>query len=263
MAVKIKLRPGAKKSGSKSPTSATRKALQGQGEAMAGGRYPIPNLDFLKRAIRSIGRTPAAKRPAVVAWIKKRAAALGQSQLAANLSNAADRALELANEMDAIELAGNIVTPPALTPGARSQGAGKGKIPAIPDKGSGASKKPVRSAPSATGLKSAKAKALLTTLLAKGIDRTTAMKAARKLDQGFNVDEMSNTMTPAKGAKKDPDGDYDGDTPASLGLKNQKAHGVYKKLRKGGKPHPFALKVAKAVDKKLGGSKDMAGSPKA
>jgi hypothetical protein len=275
MAVKIKIRPSAKAAGSKSPTTATRKALAANDQAMPDGSFPIPNLDFLKRAIRSIGRTPPGKRASVVAWIKKRASALGQPKLAANLSNLADSALLLANALDAVELAGTIVTPPHLTPGARSQGSGKGKIPAVPDKGSGASKKPPKSAPAGSPLKSAKAKAMYSKLCAKGIDKPTALKAARKLDQGLNVDEMSNPMPfPPKGkakaaSAKDADGDYDGDNKADvaakakLGLKNKKSLGAYTRLRKAGKPHPVALMAAKMLDKKLGDPTKLAGSPKA
>jgi len=277
MAVKIKIRPSAKAAGSKSPTTATRKALAGNQQAMPDGSFPIPNLDFLKRAIRSIGRVAPGKRSAVVAFIKRRASALGKPELAANLSNLADNALLLANALDAVELAGTIVTPPHLTPGARSQGSGKGKIPAIPDKGSGASKKPVKSAPASGPLKSAKAKVMFAKLCAKGIDKATALKAARKLEQGLNVDEMSNPMPfPPKGKvkpkaapAKDADGDYDGDNKADvadkakLGLKNKKSLGAYNRLRKAGKPHPVALQAAKMLDKKLGDPTKLAGSPKA
>src|ERR1700734_4142562 len=97
--MKVQIRPSAKKVGSKSPTSASRKQLEGAGQAMPGGRYPIPNVDFLKRAIRSIGRTPPGKRAAVVSWIKKRASALGQPQRGTkkqkvNFSDAKDKGVQ-------------------------------------------------------------------------------------------------------------------------------------------------------------------------
>jgi hypothetical protein len=58
-----------------------REALAKQGKAMAGGRYPITNKDDLSNAIRAIGRTDPSKRPAVKAFIKKRAAALGLTSM--------------------------------------------------------------------------------------------------------------------------------------------------------------------------------------
>lgn len=58
-----------------------RKALAAKGQAMPGGRYPITNRSDLENAIRAVGRTDAAKRPAVKSFIKKRAAALGLTSL--------------------------------------------------------------------------------------------------------------------------------------------------------------------------------------
>lgn len=175
MSIKIKLRPAAKAAGSKSPTTASRKALAGAGQAMPGGRYPIPNVDFLKRAIRSIGRTPPDKRAAVVAWIKKRAAALGQPKLAANLSNLADQALELANARDALELAG------AATGGGDVEPMGNTR------------KEAVQSKPGPGGLKSAKGKGIYAKLRKRGLPHSVALKAAKKAEAGLNVDEMSNS----------------------------------------------------------------------
>lgn len=69
------------------PDTETRRKLAKQGKAMpdggtgSGGRYPIRNEADLRKAIRAIGRTPAEKRPAVKAFIKRRAAALGLSNL--------------------------------------------------------------------------------------------------------------------------------------------------------------------------------------
>lgn len=58
-----------------------RQAMAKSGTAMPDGSYPIPNVAFLKKAIQAFGRAPLAKRDAVKAWIKKRAAALGASGL--------------------------------------------------------------------------------------------------------------------------------------------------------------------------------------
>jgi hypothetical protein len=56
-----------------------RKSLAKKGDALPGGGFPIASLGDLKNAIRAIGR---AKDPAKTkAFIKKRAAALGQSKL--------------------------------------------------------------------------------------------------------------------------------------------------------------------------------------
>lgn len=49
------------------------------GDAMAGGRYPIRNKTDLAHAIRAVGRTKPADRPAVRRFIIKRAKALGAS----------------------------------------------------------------------------------------------------------------------------------------------------------------------------------------
>jgi hypothetical protein len=163
----LKLRPSAKKNGSKSPTTASRKVLQANGQAMPGGRYPIPNVDFLKRAVKSIGRTPPEKRPAVVAWIKKRAAALGQPQLAANLSNAADTALELA---------GSPVWANSTTPAVSSKDG----------------KKVVSQAQNKLGLKSSKGVNLYAKLRKKGLPHAVAKKAAQKAEKA-NLDDMSNS----------------------------------------------------------------------
>jgi hypothetical protein len=57
--------------------AASRKKLAAKGQALADGSEPIPNLDYLKRAIRSVGRLDPAKRPALKAMIRKRARELG------------------------------------------------------------------------------------------------------------------------------------------------------------------------------------------
>jgi hypothetical protein len=53
--------------------AASRKKLAAKGQALGGGSYPVPNVDYLKRAIRSVGRAPASKRPALKRLIVKRA----------------------------------------------------------------------------------------------------------------------------------------------------------------------------------------------
>ena len=56
--------------------AAGRKKLAAAGQALGDGSFPIPNVDYLKRAIRSVGRAPASKRPALKALIRKRATEL-------------------------------------------------------------------------------------------------------------------------------------------------------------------------------------------
>lgn len=58
--------------------AAGRRKLAAKGQALPaapGGEpsFPIPDLNYLKRAIRSVGRAPASKRPALAALIRKRA----------------------------------------------------------------------------------------------------------------------------------------------------------------------------------------------
>jgi hypothetical protein len=79
--MKLKLRPSGKKSGSKSPTSATRRGLAKQGAALEDGSFPTPNKDFLRRAVKSLGRTPPEKRAKVKAYLKRRAKALGATDM--------------------------------------------------------------------------------------------------------------------------------------------------------------------------------------
>lgn len=56
-----------------------RKQLAAKGQAMPDGGYPIRNVADLKNAIQAYGR--ATNKPAVKAWIKKRAKALGAEDL--------------------------------------------------------------------------------------------------------------------------------------------------------------------------------------
>jgi hypothetical protein len=54
-------------------TAAGRRGLAAKGEALPGGEEPIPDVAYLKKAIRSVGRLDPAKRPALKALIRKRA----------------------------------------------------------------------------------------------------------------------------------------------------------------------------------------------
>ena len=62
--------------------AAGRRKLAAKGQALpaADGQapsFPIPDVAYLKKAIRSVGRAPAARRPALKALIRKRAKELG------------------------------------------------------------------------------------------------------------------------------------------------------------------------------------------
>jgi hypothetical protein len=58
-----------------------RQRLAKSGAAMSDGSYPIVNKSDLENAIRAYGRAPESKRAAVKAHIKKRAAALGATDM--------------------------------------------------------------------------------------------------------------------------------------------------------------------------------------
>jgi hypothetical protein len=51
------------------------------GVTLQDGSFPIPSVAFLRRAIQSFGRCPPEKRSALVAHIRRRAKALGASNL--------------------------------------------------------------------------------------------------------------------------------------------------------------------------------------
>ncbi len=53
--------------------AAGRKALAAKGQALADGSEPVPDVAYLKKAIRSVGRLDPSKRPALAALIRKRA----------------------------------------------------------------------------------------------------------------------------------------------------------------------------------------------
>lgn len=62
-------------------SSDTREKYADKGTAMDDGSYPIPDKDALRRAIQSFGRAPENKKAAVKAHIKRRAKALGATDL--------------------------------------------------------------------------------------------------------------------------------------------------------------------------------------
>jgi hypothetical protein len=65
------------------PTSAAgRKSLAAQGQALPGGGYPVPNVAYLKKAIKAKGRTDPSKWPALKSLLLKRARELGAQNAA-------------------------------------------------------------------------------------------------------------------------------------------------------------------------------------
>jgi hypothetical protein len=83
--------------------AAGRRKLAAEDKALPDGTDPIPDLDYLKRAIRSVGRLDPSKRPALKALIRKRARELG----ALNAPGVKGTwAFQAANDGDALELAG-------------------------------------------------------------------------------------------------------------------------------------------------------------
>jgi hypothetical protein len=58
-------------------STSVREQYASKGWAMPDGSFPIPNKDFLRRAVQSFGRAPEASKPAVKAHIIRRAKALG------------------------------------------------------------------------------------------------------------------------------------------------------------------------------------------
>ena len=83
-------------------TAVGRKALAAKDQALPDGTDPIPNLKYLIKAIRSIGRVDPSKRAAVKALIIKRARELG----ALNAKGVKGTwAFEGSNDTEAIDLA--------------------------------------------------------------------------------------------------------------------------------------------------------------
>jgi hypothetical protein len=54
-------------------TKAGRQALVKKKQALSDGSFPIPNLSYLKKALKAVGRATPGKRPVLAALIRKRA----------------------------------------------------------------------------------------------------------------------------------------------------------------------------------------------
>jgi hypothetical protein len=68
-------------SGDPATTASARRKAAKSGVAMPDGSFPIPDVAHVRKAIRAFGRANPSKRGAVKAHIKKRARALGVSNL--------------------------------------------------------------------------------------------------------------------------------------------------------------------------------------
>lgn len=62
-------------------SSESRERMAERGVALPDGSFPIPDRDALRRAIQSIGRAATEKRAQVIAHIRRRAAALGATEM--------------------------------------------------------------------------------------------------------------------------------------------------------------------------------------
>lgn len=62
--------------------AAGRRKLAKAKKALPDGSFPIPNVDYLGRAIRAVGRAAPGKRPALARLIRKRARELGSAGMA-------------------------------------------------------------------------------------------------------------------------------------------------------------------------------------
>ena len=67
--------------GKRDYSSDAREAMAGRGQAMAGGRYPIANVQDLRNAIRAYGRGAPDDKPSIKRHIIRRARALGRTDL--------------------------------------------------------------------------------------------------------------------------------------------------------------------------------------
>lgn len=63
------------------PSTKARASAQRKGEAFKSGRFPVRSVADLKKAIHAFGRAKDADKPALKAFIKRRARALGRADL--------------------------------------------------------------------------------------------------------------------------------------------------------------------------------------
>jgi hypothetical protein len=95
-------------------TKAGRQALVKKKQALSDGSFPIPNLSYLKKALKAVGRATPGKRPVLAALIRKRAKVIpgGLAVLKGSWADNTQSAKAMANALrEALELAAT--APPA------------------------------------------------------------------------------------------------------------------------------------------------------
>jgi hypothetical protein len=86
--------------------AAGRRALKAKGQTLPGTTsFPTPNVAYWHKALRSVGRVPAGKRPALASYLKKRAKQLGITGHVKGTWLEKSPVAAMANEGQAVELA--------------------------------------------------------------------------------------------------------------------------------------------------------------
>lgn len=86
--------------------AAGRRALKAKGQTLPGTTsFPTPNVAYWHKALRSVGRVPAGKRPALAAYLKRRAKQLGIPGHVKGTWLEKSPAPAMANDLEAIDLA--------------------------------------------------------------------------------------------------------------------------------------------------------------
>jgi hypothetical protein len=86
--------------------AAGRRALKAKGQTLPGTTsFPTPNVAYWHKALRSVGRVPAGKRPALASYLKKRAKQLGIPGHVKGTWLEKSPAAAMANDTEAVELA--------------------------------------------------------------------------------------------------------------------------------------------------------------
>jgi hypothetical protein len=196
-----------------SPTStAGRKGLAKQGNALPDGSFPIPNAAYLKKAIKAVGRAPASKRPALARLIKKRARQLGAAKAKGVKGT---WAMQNSNML--------LATPAAsASDGPRVTGMAKA---------------------GAMGLKPHQVSAYAK-MRKKGVPQKNAVALAKRTKKPAGMKNLSNSVELAAGNSVSGPALNASPSIAPGAITTSKA---YKALRKRGIPHTRALAIAKKV----------------
>jgi hypothetical protein len=85
--------------------AAGRRALKAKGQTLPGTTsFPTPNVAYWHKAVQSVGRVPAGKRPALASYLKKRAKQLGIAGAVKGTWLEKSPAKAMANDTEAIDL---------------------------------------------------------------------------------------------------------------------------------------------------------------